>query len=479
MPQVKTLKDNTFVAEFKNFYQGFSPLAHLDSLTEKGNEGHASTMVNADILDGILTQGPGLENLTSGNENGAVTELIRYILDIPTSDGITYGIGTTKLFQITPTAVTANATFPHAITNCTEGSSVAYLKGVLYYFYNLASSGGCGTYDLASTFTDNWSVALQKAPHPVATKEDIMLFGNGRYVGTFFDTGATLDVDKLDFGTNHEVADIIYSGNYWYVAVNGGITGTNKSTGQIYLYDGAAIDSVLADEAGVGPQRIGFMYLINGAVFVAYQDLTTTGGYSIGYIVGRQIKKLGSFTGSLPTFAQKTLFKSTILFLAGGNVWSSGAVSEELPYQVSQIADGGYATCGAIASPFGTPMVASTDNTHYRLAKFSGYDTNSSWKSVIVPTTFGRKKGYIDEITILTRALGENAAATLTVEANQGATTSSSKTIETTGKTRHIFTTLNLGDIEDFRACISFSNGNTTNPCKIRAIQIKGHWAEL
>ena len=459
---------NTFSIEFKDFFLGYSPLASLDSLTEKGNNGHASVMVNADILDGRLTQGPALANLT-----GTVAELIRYILDTPISNNLTYGIGTTKVYTVSATEVTAVNT----ITNCTEGQSIAYLKGDLFYFYNTAAGGGIGKY-VSPTYTDAWDTSLQNAPHPVATKEDIMLFGNGRYVGTYIKETDTLDVDKLDFGTGHEVADVAYHSNYWYIAVNGGTTGTNRSSGQIYLYDGAATESILQDETGIGFQRIGFIYVLNGIVYVAYQDLSTTGGYHIGYIQGRQIKRLASFTGGLPTFNQKTLYKGTILFNAGGNLWSCGAVSPELPIQISQIADGGYSTVGAVAAPFGTPIVGSTESTSYRLAKFSGYTTTSSWKSIIVPLSGSRIKGYIDSIRVLTNSLGANAKATLTIEADQATSTSGSKIIETTAKQVHNFDTFGLGDISDMRVVINFSNGNATNNCIIRSILVNGHFTE-
>lgn len=477
---------NDFVLEFKDFYMGYSPLAYLDSLASSGNSGHASTMTNADILSGYITQGPALASLTTGTQTGAVTELINHILEIPTADSVTFGIGATKLFQITPSAVTNTGIWPHTITDSTDGESVAYLKGKLYYFFNKASGGDIGQYDLSTTFDDNWGstvptgmAALQKAAHPVAVKEDIMLFGNGRYVGLYTDSDTTLTPAKLDFGNNYEVADVVYFGNFWYIAVNGGITGTNRSTGQVYLYDGAALDSVLADETGIGAQRIGFLYVVNGVIFVAYQDLSSSNGYHIGYILGRQIKRLASFSGGLPNFAQKTLYQSTILFAAGSSLWSCGATSPDLPNQISQIADGGYATLGALAAPFGTPMIASTDgSSNFRLAKFSGYDTTSSWKSIVIPVSAGRKKGYIDEVSVLTNSLGTNAGATFTIEADQGTRTSNSKSIATAGKMRHIFDNIGLGGVIDLRAVINFSTGNGTNPCKVRSILIRGHFIE-
>jgi len=474
-------KDNTFQIEITKFYQGASPAMHLNSLTEIGNAGHYSVATNIDVLTpGILTQGPALANLTAGTQAGAVTELINFIMDKAVSDSVTYGIGATKLFKITPSAVTSDATWPHAITNCTDGESCVDMGGVLYYFFNKSSGGDIGTFDLTSTFDDDWGSsthkALQKAPHPSYAKEDIICFGNGQYLGTL--VGATLNVEKLDFGSGNEVSDVIFSSNQWLVVVNNGITGTNRTIGQIYTYDGGALSSILADEAGVGVQRIGFIYELNGIIYIAYQDLSSTGGYKIGYLAGRQIKPLAYFTGSLPNFAQKTLYKHTILFLSSGSIYSAGAVIDELPFQLSQIADGGYATCGAIAAPFGTPMVASTDGaTNYRLAKFSGYDTNCSWKSIVFPVS-GKHKGYIDNVTVFTSALGTNARCDLTLECNQGVTVSNSKSITGTGITRHFFTAFGLNSIEDVRVALSWATGSATNSADIRKIIINGHYTE-
>ena len=388
-------KDNTFNLVFDKFYQGFAPLAFNNSLTEVGGGGHASVMTNVDVINGdYLTQGPALTSLINGTQAGVVTELINFIMDKAVSSDVTYGIGASKLFKIGSTTVTTDATWPHTITECKDGQSIQVLKGNLYAFFNKTTSGEILKYDLGSSFDDDWGstvptgkVALQNALHPSDKKEDIILFGNGRYVGSYIAETNTLNASKLDFGIDCAVADVIYSAGYWYIAINAGVTGTNRTEGQVYLYDGSATVSTLADETGVGMQRIGFLYRVNGIIYVAFQDLTSP-GYSIGYIVGSQIKPLGKFTGSLPTFNQKTLYKNTILFISSGNVFSAGAVIEDLPYQVSQLADGGLATVGAIACPFGTPMIASmltsTPNS-YKLAKFSGYDTSCSWKSIIIP----------------------------------------------------------------------------------------------
>lgn len=481
--------DNTFQIKFSNFHVGAAPLAHLDSLTEMGQGGHYASASNVDIVStpGKLTQGPGLSTLTNGTEAGAVTDLINYIIDSPVTTGVTYGISSTKLHQITPSAVTNSGNFPHSITNATDGSSCIKFQGSLYYFYNKASGADCGVYDLSASFTDAYfsvtptgAAALQKAPHPVAIKQDIMLFGNGRYVGTFISTGVILAPTKLDFGADAQVADVAFHANQWWIAVNSGVSGstTDRTGASIYLYDGGATSSILADEVAVGPYKIGFIYPLNGIVYVAYQDLSSTGGFQIGYVAGRQLKPLRYFTGTLPTFAQKTLYNSTIAFISNGLIYSCGAVTPQLPVQLSQLADGGFTTCGAIAAPFGTIMVASTQSTSFKLAKLSGFDTACSWRSIIIPTITGRMVGYIDSILVLTKTLGASARCDLIVESNQAATSGSTLQITTTGRRRHVFNSVGLTMIEDFRIFLSWSNGSTTNDCSIREIIVNGHYAE-
>lgn len=481
--------DSTFTIKLKDFHVGYAPVAHLNSLTEMGQAGHASAMANADVLTpGYITQGPGLANLTNGTQAGAVDQLITFIMDKAVASDATYAIGTSKLFKLSSTTVTSDATWPQAVTNMTDGESVIDLRGNLYYFFNKSSGGDIGKYDLASTFDHDWGstvptgmAALQKARHPVAAKEDIMAFGNGRYGGIYIDSLTTLYPTKLDFGSGNEVADVCFHANTWLWAVNSGVSGTNRNSSQIYFSDPAGLSAILLDETTPGPYRIGFLYPLGGVVYVAYQDLSSTGGFAIGYIAGRQIKPLRYFTGTLPDFSQKTLYKDTILFISNALIYSAGAVVEQLPVQVSQLADAGHATVGAIAAPFGTPMVASTDGASaFRLAKFSAFDTASSWRSIVIPVMEGRKKGYIDEIVVTTKTLAANARCDLILEYDQASANSSTMQITTTGKRRHVFTSKDTGlaGIEDFRVFLNWANGNATNDCPIREIEITGHYVE-
>jgi hypothetical protein len=462
-------QDNTILLTIDKFSAGYSPLAFVDPLTELGQAGQATVMQNVNILNGKITQGFKLSNLT-----GTLTEALQYIMDKAVVNNVSYAIGTASLYSLSATAITNI----HTIGNCTEGESLQILKGNLLYFYNTLTAGGIGKYDLTTlAFEDTWGGSIQNAPHPSDKKEDIVCFGNGRYLGVYIAETNSMTVDKLDFGQDMEVADVVYNAGLWYIAVNAGVTGNNRSEGQIYLYDGAALINTLTDEAGVGMQRIGFLYRINGIVYVAYQDLSSP-GFIIGYINGKSISPLRRFTGTLPTFQKKTLYNNTILFLSDNLVYSAGAIIPELPYQLSQIASSTYINATAIAAPFGTPLIASNNGSTYVISKFDGYTKTASWKSIVFPLVSGLNKAFIDSVTVVTKSLGANASCSLTLECDQATVTSTAQTITGTGIIRHYFTTLGIAGIQDFRVCLNWSGGSETNDCEIRRIVVRGNFIE-
>ena len=476
-------KDNSIYIKFDKFYQAFSPAHFKNSLSSFGNAGHANAMQNIDILvPEYLTQGPGLAALTNGTQAGVVSELIKFILDRAVAASQTYGIGNTKLFRITPTAVSDTGTWPHTISGASRGESIFLIKGKLYYVYQ----NDFGSFDLSSTFDDNYgstvptgAASLQDAPHPTAVKEDIALIGNGRYLATFIASTETLAPTKLDFGNNFEVADILFHNNKWLIAVNTtNADDDNRGLGYLYWYDGAAVSTLLDDEASVGIQKIGFVKVINGIVFIAFQDLSSSGGYKLGYLSGNRIITLGHFTGSLPTFRQKTLYKNLLLFLSNFKIWAAGSSVGELPYALSQLADAGYDTnVGSLAAPFGTPMVASDDGSNYQLAKFSGYDVNCNWTTLIVEVSVGKNLGYIKEMIVTTEALGSGARCDITLQYNDNNSNSEAKEISTEGDRKHVVR-IGDSDIENVRAYINTSNGSASNPVKIKSIELIGHFTE-
>lgn len=475
------MAENLFHIILQNFNEGNAPLAQMDDKTFIGNAGQASDS-KADLLSkpGFITQSPGLLPLTNATQAGNLNELIRFILDVPTDTDTTYGVGTSHFFKISSTSLINTGGYPKSVSGMTEGESAIVMNGNLYIFYNKASGGDIAAMPLDTevlnatwgTVTVSGGLALIKAPHPSATKEDIILFGNGQYVGVYIQGNGTIDTRKLDFKAGATVVDIVYNANSWYIAVNYG--SGSRVRGEVFIYDGSATSAVLSDEAGVGLQKIGFLYVLNGQVYICYQD-STTNAYTVGFINGRQLKPLAYFSGSLPDHKQKTLYKHTILFISNNEVWTAGSVVQQLPIQSSKLSSGGYATVGAIAAPFGTPMIASSDGAgNYKLVKFSGYSTDSYWKGIYMDTTQHRDLAQISDVIVKTKPLVGNARADITIEGNQSSVTSNILQVSGAGKIRHVFRSISLNHVADVRVVVSYANGDTTNDCPIREIEIGG-----
>lgn len=471
------MKDLDFRIEIDQFNTGMAPLAHIDSDTFIGASGQASDMM-ADVITrpGYLTQSGGLSTLTNGDQNGDVTQLIRFILEEPTATNVTYALGTTKLFKLSATAV---ASSPQTVTGMTEGESLVRLGANVYGFFNKASGGDIFKMPITTEVIDaTWGSvtdqALEDAPHPVGVKEDIMLFGNGRYVGAYIEGLATLDVQKLDFGEGSEVVDIVYSANYWWIAVNY----TDRKS-RIYMYDGSALSNILSDEIGTGNKSIGFIFPMDGVLYVAYTDVTS-GTYAIGYVSGRVIKPIRYFSGSLPSHRQKTLYKNMLIFISDDELWSFGASVNQLPAQISKLRTAGLATAGAIASPFGNLMVSSLDGINAKIAVISGYATTGMmWKSIRHEVNKLGMKGNITRVIVYTSPLEDGAKAVISLNGDMGEETSEVGSIETAGESRHEFSSISLPNVDDVQVTIDFSGGSSTYDCPIRKIVLLGNFVEF
>jgi len=497
--------DDTFEVVFKDFHVGQAPLAYLDSKTEYGQSGHAASASFIDVISepGKLRQGPGIgSDFTNWS---TLNPFIGFIYDgIIGNDAsfrnYTLAIADGKLYQIDAgNTVTNTGIWPHSFTaaGSNTGLSGTLFNGSFYYFH----STDCGKYDLATTFDDTYfsatvtgATALQSAPHPVAVQQDLMLFGNGRYVGVFNSTTTTLVANKLDFGSDAQVADIVFNNNQWVIAVNYGLV--NLQHAVIYFYDASATTSQLADQIDLGNTQIGFLQVVNGIVYVTYRTLTyssttTSNPSTLGYIKGRQIEPLQHFNSQLPTFTMKAFYREMILFATNLQVgvtktafiYSAGAAAPSFPFQFSPIS--GTTTSNpsiqAIANPFGVPIVAyicSTGSTNH-LAAFSGLHTDAVWRSIVVPVIKTLKKGFIDTVTVLTETLSSDAGCTVAILADQLTKTGTTLSISGSASKRcFIFKQVGLTAIEDFAALVSWSTGSSSNNCTIRKIIVSGHFVE-
>jgi len=481
-----------WILEIPNFLGGYTPAYWKSSYPAYGNKNMAGDMKNVDLTyPDFITQGPGLATLTDGDENGKVTTLIKGILDggAPVEDiTYTYAIGGNKLYTLSDSSVTNSHTIDKAGVTGESGEDVVYYNGALYYSYNYSGGADIGKFD-GSTYDDDFmstvptgGTTLQSGvPHPLlAAGDDMLYIGNKNYVSSYYASDNTFTEKDLDLPTDFTIVDLKWANNRIYIAANEFWCSDDEFEfapegrgGSIFIWDGVSPSW----EYEIKTTKITALFVKNGIVFVFRRDPDSTARYKLGYISGTQIVDVATFADRGPNYYQVTEYNNFIIWVSpeSGKIYAWGAVDKNLPTLLFQLADGGYSKVGGLASPFGTPIVASTDDTHYRLAKFSGYDTSCYWKSLLFDVTGDGRKSMIDKIVFNFEKLATGARVDWTLRNNSGVALKTG-TISYSGDgavTQKI--SYPKIETENFRIELDWSNGSTTNPLSIRSIKIYGH----
>jgi len=469
-------------------FGGFCPSFFDNSYPYYGNKNQASAMTDCDIRDlNVLTQGAGIAALIAGTQAGALDANVVSILKHATSTNVSFAIeGGALLHRISATAVLNAGIWPHTITGTgtVTGQDVVYYNSLLLYSYLDSTVGGqIGSYDLATTFDDDyWTVALSGTalvagvPHYMLVGgDDILAITNGQYIATL---DGTTDNDKaLDFWNNSVVVTITWNWNRYIIGVNRpNISGSNFNLSGIYTWNGTA-SSWEGDPIEVNGE-IGALYTKNGTTYCWWKDSTTTGAYNFGYINGSRLDLIRRYSGSLPNQAQVGEYDGFVAWLSSGvlNLW--GSKDADLPVQFFRYMTAGYTTTpGGFACPFGTPIIGSSATTNYQLGVATGISTGARYNTMAFKMSGPNFKSQIDTIMIETEQMATGAKVDATLTYDQGKSTQSLTQIAyvSTLPTRHKI--LNRGpQVEDFRLDFSWANGSTTNPVKIRSVMIMGHY---
>lgn len=357
-------------------------------------------------------------------------------------------------------------------TSAIIGEDVVYYQGNTYYSYNGSTTGDVGRFD-GTSFNDIWlstvagGTTLTVNPHQmIVGGNDFLYIANGRYVSSY--DGTTFVNADLDLFADAVISSLVWENNQLYIGANRpNTTGSNRNYSSVFIWDGNA-DS-WTDEIRLSG-RVGGMFSKNGTVFLFYQDISYDGGYKLGYISGVSVVDIAHFKGALPAYYQVSDYKDFIIWVGSDRIYAWGGGGNDIPTRSFQLADGGYSTVGGLANPFGTPMVASNQTTSYKLAKFSGYDVNSNWKSLMFQTgkaTITKMVAYFDTLTT-----GARCDFTLRYDRGRSNNTAGLN-ITSTSLNRQEF---DIGQrIEsDFRIEASWANGSASNPVKINKIDIYG-----
>lgn len=361
--------DFTITLGGQNGWGGLCPAWTENSYPFYGNKNQASDITDVDLRDpNVLTQGPGIANLTSGDHTGELGEnLVVAILKHATVSNVSYACSSNKVFKISNTAV-LNGNFPKTISAGTANvaTDLLYYKSKLYVFWNdTGVDGDIGLLTNDTTWDDNWGstvptgkAQLQDAPHyAIQGGDDVMYFTNGIYIGSY--NGSTLSPTALDFWTDSETVSITWNNNRVKVAMNRpNISGSNFNQSGIYTWNGVAA-SWEGDPIEVQGE-IGALYTKNGTTFVWWKDSITTGGYNFGYLSGESIKPLHRYSGSLPNQAQVGEYDGHIAWLSSSKLFLWGAKDTNTEVKLFPFMSAKHTTTiGGFATPFGTPLIAS------------------------------------------------------------------------------------------------------------------------
>lgn len=350
-------------------FAGLCPAWTESSYPFYGNKNQASSITDVNLIDpNVLTQGAGTSDLTGGDHSGELgEELIVAITKIAATSNVAYACSDNKVFKLTNTIV-SNGNFPKSIAAGTTNvaTDLLYYKSKVLVFWNdTGVDGDIGLLTNDTTWDDNWgstvpagAAQLQDAPHyAIVGGDDVVYYTNGIYVGSY--DGTTLDPIALDFWTNAETVSVTWNNNRVKVAVNRpNISGSNFNQSGIYTWDGVA-SSWESDPIEVNG-KIGALYTKNGIIYVWWKDSIETGGYSLGYISGLQLKLIRRFSGSLPNQAQVGEYDGHIAWLSSEKLFLWGAKDNDTEIKMFPYMSAKYKTAvGGFAAPFGTPLIAS------------------------------------------------------------------------------------------------------------------------
>jgi len=462
-----------FEVKISNFLGGFAPSYWDSDYPSYGNKNMAGKMTNIDLTDpSYLQQGPGLNTLD--DESGHVDTLIKGILKGAYSSDTTYGVGGDNVYKIEPTTVSANYIIDG--TNV-SGEDVLQYQGDLYYSYN-ADNADIGKFD-GSSWDDDWGSTtpgtgagyLQKdVPHEMIEGgiEDWFYVTNGSYIAAYKGDKDELDKNALDLPNDCEVQSIAWGyGKAIITANRSGVSTDSNDVGSIFVWDGVNSNR-WQREIRVGG-KVGATYVKDGVVYIFWEDASSNAS-KVGYLNGAQVQEITYFEGSIPKYYQVSDYKNFLIWASNNEIYAWGAADKQLESMHFQLADGGYDNIGGVSCPFSNVIIASHDgSTAYKLAEFSGYTTDSEWKSLCFDISGWDRHAFIRRCTINTNDIPSDSQLDVTLRDSAG-TALDSKSF-TSGK-KHIMKPKEY--TEDVRVELDFSNASASNTIKVKNIQMYG-----
>lgn len=425
-----------------------------------GNKNQLAEMVSLDLINpSYIQQGPGLSIIT-----GTVDQLMKGILNNVMVADKSAGVGGTKLYEITASAVTAKA-----CGIITGGEDVILYDGELFYSWN-TNIGKCST-AFASPDEDWWSTTASGAalttglPHQllVAGTSGVLAVLNGSVVATWNGTAANntaFDTKDTDIVL---VSQVWNQNKFWFAGNKPNVGGRNEAS--IFIWDGTSPS--WENRIRVNG-KIGALFVKNGITFVWYQKNLSQGIITLGYCDGTQIKDIKNYKGSLPNYYQVCDYEDFIIWVSGTDVFAWGGGDVDINTRIFKL---GVCGTGGLANPFGTPITAFAD----KLEKFSGYTVTSSFKTLLFDATKDGRRSMIDTVKFNFEKMADGARVDFIFKNNKGVSVISGivSYLLYGAVTTKNFTPKKL--TENFRIEMNYANGSVTKSVLIKNIRITGH----
>lgn len=453
-----------FKLETNDFQGGFCPSYWSSEFPSKGNANMSGDMNNVDLTSPhYITQAPDLSSL------GTIPTLMRGMLKHSVQDNVSFGFGGDRLYKFSQTAILTDANFPRIISGAV-GEDVELFRGKLFFSYNAPTHGAVGTFDLdTSIFND----AIYTFLRPGVPHQSVVAGSNGIYAVLDGDRVATFDTTWVPDAFNNRdinetLVSLAWNQNRFHIAGNKpNLIGNNRVKGSIYVWDGVSFSWETKAEVN---GRIGALYVKDGQTFVFYQENLSEGVSTIGILQGDTVSPLRQWKGDLPLYWQVAEWNNFIIWVSGNKIMAFGSSDIRLTPLLFHLTTTTHLIGGGITSCFIQPIVASTNNTAFELARFHNFKTDSYWRGLLANIRDRDREGIIKKIRVNMEPLGIGAKARLILR-------NSKNEIKFTGEIATLGTTRQDWDTgvqdSDIRVELELF-GSSTTPIRIRDILLLG-----
>lgn len=480
---------------------GLAPGYFNETYPSYGNTNHAGDMFQMSPFSlGYIEPSHTLTTFIA-SEASAVSTTINAFKQLPSNQTVVYGTGGNAIYKITALSGTIDKIHTISAIATSVGNAIeSYGNSVFYRWHSsIAADADIGKYNIsAASFDDSWFTGTMSGSLYGSGAEtgplrvggnDVLYWSNKNFISSFDYTNIVNQA--LDLPETWRIQDIHWVNDRLIIATTHNSFSSQShgtSTSSLLIWDGTTTswetEIPVAGFVGAG-------FVKNGIYYQFYFD-----GYTnkLAELQGTTLVDLTEYSvGWVPTYNQVADYRGFLVWGTGGSsddIFCYGPMDSSEPRRLFHLLDAGSTTAGkvgginsSIQNPGGI-LVGNNDALYY-------YDDNTSltynttgtyWKSILY--LLGGKSGEtgkIDSIRFDFEKLTSGAVLDWSLVDNQGRTIYSdtiSYAKATATTPLHTLTSalykLNGLNAENLRIELSYANGSTTAPVRVKRIQLHG-----